>query len=414
MLSKKHKINRKLFSNIKQKKGRVYHSPFFTLHIYTIDKALLKFSIVVSHKISKKATLRNKIKRTLFTSIEKNKKNMTPGFAYIFYLKKLLKKADIDKGFTDWRPVADKSVLRQRADLYDRIREFMRSRTILEVDTPCLSAAGTTDPNIHSLFTFVNFPNGDKQQFYLNTSPEFAMKRLLADGTGPVYQISKVFRDEESGKLHNPEFTMLEWYRPGFDYRQLMEEVQALLLWLGLESADFITYADLFAEKTGLNPHTCDKNQMLELAVEYGLASDNAEHSEVLDFLFNNFTQARIGEAQSFFVYDYPVCQAALASIREDEHPVAERFELFINGIEIANGFQELNNSTEQRQRFMHENNARNNKNLAEVSLDERFLASLEYLPDCSGVAMGLDRLLMCMTGHTDIREVLVFPVNRS
>lgn len=314
----------------------------------------------------------------------------------------------------DWQPVACHKVLEQRADLYSHIREFMREKNVLEVDTPCLSLAGTPDPNLHSLTTIVSLPGVRKQSMYLQTSPEFAMKRLLANGSGPVYQIARVFRDEEAGKLHNPEFSMLEWYQPGMHYRQLMDEVQELLLWVGFKRAEFLSYTDLFLEATGLNPHTCDNNRLLDLAVRKGLSIGKADRSGILDFLFGIITQEEFAAAGPYFVYDFPECQAALARIRQDEFVIAERFELIINGMEIANGFQELNDSDEQRQRFMRENAVRIANNLAEIALDERLLAALDFLPDCSGVAIGLDRLLMCMTRKQLIEDVLAFPINKS
>jgi len=314
----------------------------------------------------------------------------------------------------DWQPVACHELLEQRADLYSHIRTFMREKNVLEVDTPCLSIAGTPDPNLHLLTTIVTLPGGKNLSMYLQTSPEFAMKRLLASGSGPIYQIARVFRDEEAGKQHNPEFAMLEWYQPGMYYRQLMDEVQELLLWLGFKTAEFISYTDLFLEYTGLNPHTCDKTRLFELAVGKGLATGTADRSGILDFLFGIITQEELASTRPYFVYDFPECQAALARIRQGEYAIAERFELIINGMEIANGFQELNNSDEQRQRFMIENDNRIANNLAEIALDERLLAALDFLPDCSGVAMGLDRLLMCLTGNQSIEDVLAFPINKS
>ncbi|MDX1519755.1 MAG: EF-P lysine aminoacylase EpmA [Gammaproteobacteria bacterium] len=310
---------------------------------------------------------------------------------------------------TDWRAEQHQSLLEIRADLYRRIREFMHARNILEVETPYLSSASIPDPNIHSLTTRVAAPGGDNIEMYLHTSPEFAMKRLLASGAGSVFQIARVFRNEESGSLHQPEFSMLEWYRPGLDYKALMNEVAELITCAGLANVASISYGDLYLKETGLNPHTCATRELQELAAGLGLIDNGRDRSELLDFIYNYITQAGHQKLNSF-VYDYPVCQAALANIRQEEVPVAERFELFINGMEIANGFQELTDSDEQRQRFLHENSVRKSRGLPEVNLDEEFLAVLDSVPQCSGVALGLDRLLMCMTGSDNINDVIMFP----
>jgi lysyl-tRNA synthetase class 2 len=296
-----------------------------------------------------------------------------------------------------------------RADLYQRLREFMRVRDILEVETPTLCATATPDPNLHSLDTTLTLPDGRQRTLYLHTSPEYAMKRLLADGSGAIYQICKVFRDEEAGRVHNPEFSMLEWYRPHFDSRHMMDEIGELLEWLGFRSPQRVTYEAIFRAVTGLNPHTCATAELQLEASKAGFASEQAERSELLDFLFDHIRGDYMQDDSPYMVHDFPACQAALARLRHDNWPVAERFELFINDLEIANGFYELNDSAEQRWRFLEENRIRKQNGRPQQVLDEAFLAALDALPECAGVAMGLDRLLMCMTGATCIEDVLPF-----
>jgi len=305
-----------------------------------------------------------------------------------------------------------RSPLAARADLYYRIREFMRTRDILEVETPSLCATATPDPNLHSLETTLTLPDGRQRTLYLHTSPEYAMKRLLAAGAGAIYQIGKVYRDEEAGRLHNPEFSMLEWYRPHFDSRRMMDEIGELLEWLGFSAPRRVTYEAIFRAVTGLNPHTCATAELQREAVKAGFASEHAGRSELLDFLFDHILGDYLQDDAPYLVYDFPACQAALARLRQDNWPVAERFELFIHGLEIANGFYELNDSAEQRRRFLEENRIREQQGRPQQALDEAFLAALDALPECAGVAVGLDRLLMCMTGATRIEDVLAFALD--
>ena len=304
-------------------------------------------------------------------------------------------------------------MLEQRAGMLARIREFMAQRSILEVETPILSPAGNPDPNIPSLTTTVNFPQRQEPgTYYLHTSPEFHMKRLLAAGSGPIYQITKVFSDQEAGRIHQPEFTMLEWYRPGFDQQMLMDEVTELLAALGLAGNERYPYARLFADHTGLNPHTCDLLALQEQARTLGLQTTSVDRSLLLDVVFSHAVAPHLGREQPLFIYDYPACQAALARIRRDDVAVAERFELFIGGMEIANGYHELCDSAEQSQRFDRENAVRAQRGLTPMPVDEQLLAALRHgLPDCAGVALGLDRLLLALTGNRELTQVITFPV---
>ena len=314
-----------------------------------------------------------------------------------------------------WQPLISVEMLGLRAGLLQQIRAFMRVRGILEVDTPVLSQYTVTDPNLHSFSTHFQHPAGkDTRTLYLCTSPEFAMKRLLAYGSGPIYQISHVFRDAEAGRLHNPEFTMLEWYRPDFDEHKLMDEIDALLLELNFSAAHRYKYADVFAEATGLNPHLADAASLQQAARDHGLMTRMEDRAGLLDFLFNHRCVAeRLGYDRPVFIHDYPACQCALARLSTDEPPVARRFELFINGMEIANGFYELTDAEEQRRRFQQDNLRRRQTGLPESPVDERLLQALRHgLPDCAGVAMGIDRLLMARQGCKDIRQVMPFTID--
>jgi elongation factor P--(R)-beta-lysine ligase len=315
-----------------------------------------------------------------------------------------------------WLPYADNNLITQRAELLAKIRQFMIERNILEVETPILSHATVTDVQLYSFRSDYSSPKRISDQvLYLQTSPEYAMKRLLASGLGAIYQISKVFRNEEQGKLHNPEFTMLEWYQPGFDHHQLMQEVELFLSVIGIGYCEKVSYGDIFLEHTGLNPHTCDKDELNVMAQQSGLTSIIDERSVLLDFIFSHKIAPTSGNSIPLFVYDYPECQCALAKLGGSTPKVAERFELFINGMEIANGFHELTDADEQLARFEQDVTLRKKQSLPDLPIDNLFLNALEKgLPDCAGVAVGIDRLLMVITGVEDIREVLAFPIDRA
>ena len=321
-----------------------------------------------------------------------------------------------DERPTVWQPGATKQMLALRARLLQQIRTFMAERSILEVETPILSSAGTTDPNIQSLSTWLELPDrGERDLLYLHTSPEFAMKRLLAADLGPIYQICKVFRNDESGMLHQPEFSMLEWYRPGFDHHQLMDELETLLQTLQFARCVRLSYAEVFQNNLGINPHTAQITVLQEFATARGLNTVTQDRSLLLDFLFSHSVAVTLGNEQPLFVYDYPACQAALARIRQAEQPLAERFELFISGIEISNGYNELCDSIEQNSRFKSDNLKRKRAGLAMIRTDEKLIAALQHgLPDCAGVAVGLDRLLMAISGSKAIQDVLAFLPGRA
>lgn len=310
----------------------------------------------------------------------------------------------------DWRPRCDLSILSARADLLRRVRAFMERRGIREVETPILDVSGNTDPNIESVRATVRLGGARPRQYYLHTSPEFPMKRLLAAGAGPIYQIVRVFRDDPIGRLHQPEFTMLEWYRPGLDHHDLMSELEELLREMGLPSTRRLAYGAAFITHCGLDPHTAGLEELQAAASERGLASSEDDRSVLLDFLFSHAVAPRLGEAP-VFIYDYPACQAALARIREGDPPIAQRFELFIDRMEIANGYNELTDYIKQDSRFFQDNERRARRGLETIPADKKLIAALRHgLPECAGVAVGLDRLLMVMRGAKRIDDVLTFP----
>lgn len=326
----------------------------------------------------------------------------------------------------DWQPSATLDALKRRAALMGRLRRFFAEKGVLEVETPLLSVAGTTDPQIHSFETRYQGPGAASgRAMYLATSPEFAMKRLLAAGSGPIYQVCKAFRQGEVGRLHNPEFTLLEWYRPGFDHFRLMEEVEALVALLAdgrlpAEDAEHISYAGLFQRHLGLDPHTASTDRLARCAAGFpALAGiSGLTHDGWLDLLMSHVIQPRLGLEQLTFVYHYPVSQAALARVSpptQDAPAVAERFELFYRGVELANGFHELTDGEVQQGRFEQDLTRRASENLPQIPMDKRLLSALRAgMPPCAGVALGLDRLFMVIEGLAGLTDAVAFPVDRA
>lgn len=294
---------------------------------------------------------------------------------------------------------------RSRARLYRRIREFFLQRGHLEVDTPVLGRATGTDRHIQSLEVAVN-----GARHFLQTSPELYMKRLLAAASGSIYQICHAFRGEEEGRYHHAEFSMLEWYSVGLDYRQLMDEVECLINALveGGVSIARLSYNECFRQGLGVDPQLADVADLRELVQrELGDVDVGAlGFDDCLDLLMSQAIATRF---RGFvFIYDYPATQAALARIRPGDPSVAERFELFHDGVELANGFSELIDADEQRRRFLNDNDLRRRAGLPEYPLDEAFLDALAGggMPECAGVALGLDRLLMVLEGYEHIDAV--------
>ncbi len=309
---------------------------------------------------------------------------------------------------TSWQPSASLGIIKKRASILQQIRVFMHKREIIEVDTPILSHFGISDPYIQSMTT--SCAAESDAMLYLHTSPEFCMKRLLAAGSGSIYQIAHVFRNEESGKRHKTEFSMLEWYRTGFDYYQLMDEVGELLVDIGLEVPDKMTYAEAFEQTLEMNPHTVAISELLTLCKKQGWEDAIEDRHALLDFLFSEAVIKNLDQSKALFIYDYPECMSALATLKRSEPIVSERFELFISGMEIANGFNELIDADEQVKRFEKELWTRRNMGLEEPPIDEHFVAALQSgLPECSGVAVGIDRLLMVLSEKDDINEVSTF-----
>jgi lysyl-tRNA synthetase class 2 len=299
------------------------------------------------------------------------------------------------------------------------IRDFFRQRGILEVETPILAAAGATDPHLASLTTVCGTHSGRPgQRLYLQTSPELAMKRLVAAHGIPIYQLGKAFRDGEQGALHNPEFTLLEWYRPGWDHLALMNEVESFFdRLLGTGPGRRVTYREAFRDALGLDPFDSPEALLTQAATASGLSSETAaglDRDGCLDFLFSTRVQPALARDRLAFVHDFPASQAALARIRPDSPAVAERFEAFIDGVEVANGYHELTDAPEQRRRFEADLARRRALGLPEPPLDERLLAALEAgLAPCAGVAVGVDRLVMVAARAPRIDAVLAFPLDR-
>jgi len=306
-----------------------------------------------------------------------------------------------------WQPSASLNTIQARARLFQQIRSFFAERECLEVDTPLLSISTNTDVNIESI-PARNFG----ADLFLQTSPEFAMKRLLAAGSGSIYQICHAFRAGERGRRHQSEFTLLEWYRLGFEYQQLMHEMEALIDKLSGEQNHYerISYADLLQSQVNVDIGSISLDELRANCAEQlpGTDSTKLDFDECLDLLIGLVVEPRM---QGYvFVYDYPVSQAALARVNADNPKVAERFELFYNGLELANGFSELTDPVVQRARFEEDNRQRLERGLQTYPVDEQLLAALsDGLPECAGVALGLDRLLLVLEDFDSIDQVMTF-----
>ena len=294
-----------------------------------------------------------------------------------------------------------------RARLYALIRTFFAERGVLEVETPVLSEGGNTEPNIESFSTTF----AGSRERWLRTSPEHALKRLVASGIGDCYELGRVFRNGEAGRRHNPEFTMLEWYRVGFDHRRLMRETAALVLaslaskgW----SADVVetSYRDLFAG-LGIDPFEAPIEELRAPLAEFRIDPAGLSRDDWLDLLITHRIQPAFPKDRITVVHDFPPSQCALAKVRDG---IAERFELFLGTYELANGYHELTDAAEQRARFESDNARRRARGQREVPIDERFLDALPQLPACAGVALGIERLLMHLADTDDIADVIAFP----
>jgi lysyl-tRNA synthetase class 2 len=318
----------------------------------------------------------------------------------------------------DWRPTASLGALKTRAALLAAAREFFAQRGVLEVETPVLSAAAVSDPQIESLATRVA---GIAAPLYLCTSPEYAMKRLLAAGSGDIYQICKVFRDAERGRWHNPEFTLLEWYRLGFDDAALMGEVEALIGALlapyrKVQRAERLSYSLALQRHAGVDVQHAGERDLTEAARDHGIECHaDLDRDAKLDLLMGLVVGPRLGSERPCFICDYPASQAALARLKPGSPPVAARFELYLDGVELANGFHELGDSGEQRQRFVQDLGLRGARGQLQPPLDERLLAALAAgLPDCAGVALGFDRLVAIALAAPRLADAMAFTVDNA
>jgi len=311
---------------------------------------------------------------------------------------------------SDWRPTAAFETLRLRAELLERVRRFFAHRGVIEVQTPLLTPAGVTDVHIESVST-------DAPRGWLRTSPEYYHKRLLCAGFGDLWELGPVFRRGEAGREHQPEFTLLEWYRVGWGWRELADEVVDLIRHcLDPDSGEWtvrrVSWNDCFGEALGVDALSADTGTLEELA---GGAPRGLDRHALLDWLFASRVQPDFDEGTITVVHDYPAEQAALARLRADDPRVAERFEVFAGPRELANGYHELSDAEEQRARFDNDNLRRREYGRREMPIDEPLLAALSSgMPDCSGVALGFDRLLMTAAGASSIEEVVSFAHPRS
>jgi lysyl-tRNA synthetase class 2 len=321
----------------------------------------------------------------------------------------------------DWRPTATIEALHLRARFNALIRTFFAERGVLEVETPVLSRAGNTDPNIASFaLEFSGRTDGAPRTRRLRTSPEFALKRLLAADIGDCYELGRVFRDGEAGGRHNPEFTMLEWYRVGWDHRRLADEAAELVqAALGLVDRSArvrtVAYRDLYREDLGVDPMTESTEELRAALGDIVIDPQGLHRDDWLDLLMTHRIQPALEAGTLNVVIDYPASQCALARVRRDDPPVAERFELYLGSLELANGYHELLDAHEQRARFERDLALRTARGDALPPIDERLLTALDAgLPPCAGVALGVDRLLMAMLGTGAISDVLAFDFARA
>jgi lysyl-tRNA synthetase class 2 len=323
----------------------------------------------------------------------------------------------------DWRPTAAFDAIRLRARLNALVRAFFAERGVLEVETPVLSRAGNSEPNIASFsLEFSGRTEGAPRTRWLRTSPEYPLKRLLAAGIGDCYELGRVFRDGEAGGRHNPEFTLLEWYRVGWDHLRLIGEtaelVRAALALVGRSAAlRVVRYRDLYRDALGIDPFAASDDALRAALGDVAIDPAGLTRDDWLDLLMTHRLQPAFARDEMLAVVDWPASQCALARLNrgDDDIAVAARFELYLGPVELANGYHELTDADEQRARFLRDLERRRARGVVEPPLDEAFLAALESgLPDCAGVALGMDRLLMAMLGTDRIADVLAFDFARS
>ena len=320
-----------------------------------------------------------------------------------------------------FQPTCDLEALKARAKMYQRIRQFFAERDVMEVETPILSQAGVTDVHLASV-PALRHVNGQQHTHYLQTSPEFPMKRLLASGSGAIFQICKVFRDDEHGRKHNSEFTMLEWYRPTFSLSDLMHETSALLnVCLAERFSELrpmvLSYKHAFQDRLDINPLQATLEQLKETARRVGLNLDlGDDRLAYMDLLFSHMVEPSLGFDTPVFLTDFPPEMASLAKVKTDEdgEQVAARFEVYIEGLELANAYDELVDADVLRQRFTTDNAERAAQGLTVMPIDEHLLAALPHMPECSGIALGIDRLLMVAQNKLKLEQVITFPADIS
>lgn len=319
-----------------------------------------------------------------------------------------------------WQPSMNWQTAKVKADLNRKLRKFFDEREVVEVETPLLSQSTVTDIHLDPFSTTYDLSSEGAQELYLQTSPEFAMKRLIASGYGSIYQICKAFRHEGNGKHHNPEFTILEWYRIGFDHMQLIDEVEALLIeTLGVDGTERYSYQQLFLTHTNIDPLNTSITALSDFLSKHNKLDDwlvkTNDIDILLQFVFSEFVEINIGKKMPCFVYSFPKNQASLARINPKDPRVADRFECYFKGIELVNGFYELSDSKEQFSRFVKDNEQRKALGYEERTIDQRLIEALKHnLPECSGVALGVDRLLMLLTNKSTISDVLTFDINNA
>lgn len=316
-----------------------------------------------------------------------------------------------------YQPTCSIEALKARAEMYQKIRQFFAERKVLEVETPVLSQAAVTDVHLASVQVQRHI-HGKLNTQYLQTSPEFPMKRLLASGSGAIYQICKVFRDDEHGRKHNSEFTMLEWYRPGLDLKALMHETADLLEVclahrLGEVRPYILSYKHAFQDRLDINPLQATLKQLKETANRVGLNLDlGNDRLGYMDLLFSHFVEPSLGFDAPVFLTDFPPEMASLAKVKTDEDSelVAARFEVYIEGLELANAYDELLDAKVLAERFDADNIERAQQGLPVIPTDQHLLAALPHMPECSGIALGIDRLLMVAMNKMKIDQVITFP----
>ncbi|GAA0854162.1 elongation factor P--(R)-beta-lysine ligase [Aliiglaciecola litoralis] len=322
--------------------------------------------------------------------------------------------------FDAWQPTASMDSLRTRAQVMAQVRGFFALRNVLEVETPMLSQASVTDVNLRAFETRFSHPQSSQEQvLYLQTSPEFAMKRLLCAGSGSIYQLSKAFRNEEAGRFHNPEFTMLEWYRVGFDHWQLIDEVDALLQEvLDTPPLEIVTYQQAFIRYCDFDPLDISLAHLQQQTSRLGfndIAQSETNKDVLLQLLCCELIEPQLSQERPVALVNFPASQAALAKLEPEDPRIARRFEVYYKGIELANGYHELGDPQEQLTRFENDNLLRQSKGLPTITIDNLFIQAMHQgLPDCAGVALGFDRLMMLKRQSSRIEQTMSFFIDNA